>query len=177
MGNDNFNGYCIGAIKTRKGWIGLRWRGGALTASTFFKNSILDALTAIEKNSGLGVASKKPPQWIENFYIAYAEGRFDKSDKILASKAEFDFGNASDFRRSVWNEIRQIPTGSTRSYGDIARSLNNAPRAVGGACGANPCVIIIPCHRVIASDGGIGGFGGDTSTKRELLKHEFCSIR
>jgi O-6-methylguanine DNA methyltransferase len=176
MGTGNFDGFCIGAVKTRQGWVGLRWRGNALVASTFFENSIQDALTEIEKRSGMGDANRKPPKWVEDFFTAYADGKFEKSAKILADKAEFEFLNASEFRRRVWDELTRIPTGSTLAYGDIARSLHNAPRAVGGACGANPCVIIIPCHRVIASDGGIGGFGGDTDLKRRLLKHEGCII-
>lgn len=81
------------------------------------------------------------------------------------------------FQRRVWQQIAGIPTGQTRSYGELARVLNSAPRAVGQACGANPLPIIVPCHRVIAAHGGLGGFarhGGGflLQVKRWLLAHE-----
>ncbi|GAO37076.1 methylated-DNA-protein-cysteine methyltransferase [Sulfuricella sp. T08] len=80
------------------------------------------------------------------------------------------------FQSRVWQALRQIPSGSTQSYGDLAKQLHSAPRAVGQACGANPIPVIIPCHRVLARD-GLGGFmnstGGDPlAIKRWLLQHE-----
>lgn len=85
-------------------------------------------------------------------------------------------GAGTPFRRSVWAKIAAIGPGCTRSYGEIARELGSAPRAVGQACGANPLPLVIPCHRVLASD-GIGGFahheaGFHLSVKRWLLSHE-----
>lgn len=81
------------------------------------------------------------------------------------------------FRLNVWQALSAIPAGSTRSYGDIARQLGSAPRAVGQAVGDNPIPIIIPCHRVIAANGGLGGFmhsrtGYSQDIKRWLLRHE-----
>ena len=76
------------------------------------------------------------------------------------------------FQRRVWNSIAMIPTGQTRSYGDLARDLASAPRAVGGACGANPYPLVVPCHRVIGSDGSLTGYGGGLPLKRKLLEHE-----
>lgn len=80
-------------------------------------------------------------------------------------------------QRRVWDAISAIPCGKTRSYADIAGELHSAPRAVGQACGANRLPIVIPCHRVIAQDGGLGGFmnsNGDfqLAIKRWLLGHE-----
>lgn len=80
------------------------------------------------------------------------------------------------FQRRVWRKIAAIESGRTRSYGEIARELGSAPRAVGQACGSNPLPLVIPCHRVVAS-GGIGGFahhegGFHLSVKRWLLAHE-----
>lgn len=82
-------------------------------------------------------------------------------------------------QRRVWEAIQVIPSGNTSSYGDIATQLHSAPRAVGRACGANRLPIIIPCHRVIAKNGGLGGFmnasaGFPLDIKRWLLRHE-CS--
>lgn len=81
------------------------------------------------------------------------------------------------FQRRVWDEISAIPRGETRFYGQLALRLKNAPRAVGQACGANPYPLIVPCHRVIAAHGGLGGFnrhGGGflLDIKRWLLGHE-----
>ena len=83
------------------------------------------------------------------------------------------------FQRRVWAEIAAIPLGETRFYGQLAKALENAPRAVGQACGANPYPLVVPCHRVIATGGGLGGFnrhGGGflIEVKRWLLRHEGC---
>ena len=77
------------------------------------------------------------------------------------------------FQRAVWQQMQAIPYGDTRTYGEIARWLRSAPRAVGRACGRNPIPIVIPCHRVVASD-GLGGYSGDggTDTKTWLLELE-----
>ncbi len=80
-------------------------------------------------------------------------------------------------QRRVWRAIQNIPSGMTCSYADIAAQLHSAPRAVGQACGANRLPIIIPCHRVIAKSGGLGGFmnasdGVPLDIKRWLLHHE-----
>lgn len=85
--------------------------------------------------------------------------------------------HGSDFRQRVWQALLAIPAGQTRSYGDIARELGSAPRAVGQAVGDNPIPILIPCHRVIAADGSLGGFmhshiGYSQDIKRWLLLHE-----
>lgn len=78
------------------------------------------------------------------------------------------------FQQRVWEALRAIPAGETRSYGELAAALGNpkASRAVGGANGANNIAVLIPCHRVIASDGGLGGYAYGTKIKAELLKRE-----
>lgn len=81
------------------------------------------------------------------------------------------------FQRKVWQEIADIPCGHTTTYGELAKAVKSAPRAVGGACGANPYPIVVPCHRVIATGGGLGGFARETGgllleIKRWLLEHE-----
>ncbi len=82
----------------------------------------------------------------------------------------------SEFQQLVWRQLQQIRPGQVRTYGDIAKQLNSSPRAVGGACRANPMLIVVPCHRVVAR-AGIGGFGGESAgsrieQKRWLLAHE-----
>lgn len=78
------------------------------------------------------------------------------------------------FQKRVWKEIYKIPHGKLTSYGLIAKSIGkpNASRAVGNAVGQNPITIVIPCHRVVWSNGGIGGFGGGLERKRFLLNVE-----
>jgi methylated-DNA-[protein]-cysteine S-methyltransferase len=76
------------------------------------------------------------------------------------------------FQRSVWNALRGIPYGTTTTYGALARVLGAQPRAVGAAVGATPIPIIIPCHRVIGSDGSLTGYGGGLDRKRALLDFE-----
>lgn len=78
------------------------------------------------------------------------------------------------FQRRVWRSLMTIPFGQTRSYCDLAHALGdaNAARAVGQANGRNPVAVIVPCHRVIAADGTLGGYGGGIERKRWLLGHE-----
>jgi methylated-DNA-[protein]-cysteine S-methyltransferase len=78
------------------------------------------------------------------------------------------------FQQRVWQALRAIPYGTLRSYGDVARAIGqpHAVRAVGQANGRNPLPIVIPCHRVIASDGSIGGYSGGLAVKHRLLALE-----
>ncbi|MEJ2024834.1 MAG: methylated-DNA--[protein]-cysteine S-methyltransferase [Deltaproteobacteria bacterium] len=78
------------------------------------------------------------------------------------------------FQRAVWRELLKIPYGGTVSYGEIARAIGNpkAVRAVGGANHRNPVAIVVPCHRVIGSDGSMTGYGSGIWRKEWLLKHE-----
>ena len=80
------------------------------------------------------------------------------------------------FQKKVWNELKKIPFGATRSYTEIAIAIGhpNSARAVANACGKNPCPIKIPCHRVVKSDGSLGGYSGKggIKTKKKLLKKE-----
>jgi methylated-DNA-[protein]-cysteine S-methyltransferase len=81
-------------------------------------------------------------------------------------------------RIAVWEAMQRIPAGATRSYGELAREIGSSARAVGGACGANPIPVVVPCHRVLAAGGRIGGFMGasdegfELAIKRWLLAHE-----
>jgi methylated-DNA-[protein]-cysteine S-methyltransferase len=95
---------------------------------------------------------------------AYFAGRLTRFDLPLAPRG-------SAFERDVWRLMTEIPFGETRSYGDLATALAAAPRAVGQACGRNPLPIFIPCHRVLAAGGALGGYSGGNGveTKRRLL--------
>jgi len=76
------------------------------------------------------------------------------------------------FQRRVWQVMCEIPLGSVLTYGALARQIGGVPRAVGQACGDNPFPLVIPCHRVIAGDGSLGGFGGGLPAKQTLLALE-----
>ena len=100
-------------------------------------------------------------------YLRYPDYEFDLSLHI----------RGTPFQQRVWQAIKAIPCGQTNSYADIAKQLHSSPRAVGGACGANNLPIVIPCHRVITKNGGLGGFmnasdGQPIKIKRWLLHHE-----
>jgi methylated-DNA-[protein]-cysteine S-methyltransferase len=85
--------------------------------------------------------------------------------------------HGTPFQQRVWQALRRIPSGSTRSYGALADELGSSARAVGGACRRNPVPIVVPCHRIIAAGGGTGGFMGQRAgealaIKTWLLDHE-----
>jgi len=82
--------------------------------------------------------------------------------------------NGTPFQKSVWQALRRIPPGATISYGELARRIcqPTSVRAVGAANGANPVAVIVPCHRVIGSNGTLTGYGGGLDRKRWLLAHE-----
>jgi len=98
----------------------------------------------------------------------YFAGELDALDTIVVDT----FG--TPFQQRVWSELRKIPVGRTASYGDIARAIGapTAVRAVGAANGANPVGIVVPCHRVIGTNGSLTGYGGGIERKRWLLRHE-----
>jgi O-6-methylguanine DNA methyltransferase len=90
-----------------------------------------------------------------------------------------DLSAGTEFQQKVWNALRKISAGKTKSYGEIAEAVGKpkAVRAVGGACGANPIPIFVPCHRVLAANNKLGGFSGGLSWKRTLLAREGASFR
>ena len=84
----------------------------------------------------------------------------------------------TDFQKQVWQQLLTVPFGQTASYRDIATAIGNpqAVRAVGAANGQNPISIIVPCHRIVGSDGSLVGYGGGLWRKEWLLKHEGCLL-
>lgn len=117
-----------------------------------------------------------PPSWILNAET-FAEAK-DQLDAYFAGSLEsFDLRLAprgTRFQCQVWAGLQRIPFGTTISYGELARRIHRplAVRAVGKANGANPIPIVIPCHRVIGSDGSLTGYGGGLEVKEKLLAHE-----
>jgi len=105
---------------------------------------------------------------IKDALLTYLEGKLDAIDTIPVETG----GTA--FQRSVWQELRRIPVGTTMSYGDFAARIGRpkAVRAVGHANGSNPICVVVPCHRLIGADGSLTGYGGGLPRKRWLLDHE-----
>lgn len=120
------------------------------------------------------------PQWAEdravfNSAIAQLEEYF------AGRRKTFDlalFPQGTPFQKQVWSALQTIPYGETTSYKDLAQRIGKPKtvRAVGAANGANPIPIIIPCHRVIGSDGSLTGFGGGLPLKKRLLELESCQL-
>jgi len=108
--------------------------------------------------------------WV-NALVSHLSGRQPHLDLPLDVQA-------TAFQRQVWEELRAIPYGSTRSYSEIARAIGHpaAARAVGHACATNPVAVVIPCHRAVREDGGLGGYRWGLERKRALLDREKGSL-
>ena len=130
----------------------------------------------------IGFPHNRKPQkpeagWIQSMSGPLAETVRQLREYFAGSRRDFDLPLAlegTDFQRKVWRKLQEIPYGETISYGELAKRVGNpkASRAVGSANGKNRIPIVIPCHRVIAGDGGLGGFGGGLTTKEKLLAIE-----
>ena len=157
-------------IESPLGPLGLYWRetvliGLELDPVGFESRSVSDRQAERPGEEG----NETPPGAMTHQLNAYFEGRCFVFDLPLALAG-------TPFQQRVWAALQAIPPGQTRTYGELARELGSAPRAIGQACRANPCPIVVPCHRVVARQ-GLGGFAGDTSgrrlaAKRWLLEHE-----
>jgi methylated-DNA-[protein]-cysteine S-methyltransferase len=117
---------------------------------------------------GFSLTPAKNPARLTAALDAYFRGDLDAIDGLAVA------ARGTDFQRSVWRALRRIPCGETTSYGALAQRIGRptAVRAVGHANGANPVSIVVPCHRVIGSDGSLTGYGGGIERKRWLLAHE-----
>jgi methylated-DNA-[protein]-cysteine S-methyltransferase len=113
-----------------------------------------------------------PPSSRVELLVAHELGQY-----FAGERKEFTFSyqaTGSDFSQRVWRAVQAIPYGETITYGELARRIGNsgAVRAVGTANGRNPLPLVIPCHRVVAADGKLGGYGGGLTLKRKLLSLE-----
>jgi methylated-DNA-[protein]-cysteine S-methyltransferase len=124
-----------------------------------------------------GKAARAESGWEPSQRGPVAEAVRQLREYFAGTRTGFDLPLApqgTEFQRSVWRQLQEIPYGATISYGELARRVGNpkASRAVGSANGKNPLPIVIPCHRVIAGDGTLGGFGGGLPMKQTLLALE-----
>ena len=115
-------------------------------------------------------------QWHRQTKQALQRTLAGKSSKALPP---LDLSAGSNFQQQVWKAMLRIPAGATKSYAEIAGEIRRpkATRAVGNACGANPIPVLVPCHRVVASGGGLGGFSGGLHWKERLLKNEGVELK
>lgn len=142
----------------------------ALHLLEFFDRKALPTeLNTLQKNSksSIGVGRLPPFDQIEKELAAFFAGKEAKFRIRLAL-------DGSAFRKSVWEALRKIPPGQTRSYGDLATAIGrpSSVRAVASANGANQIAVVIPCHRVIGADGSLTGYGGGLWRKQWLIEHE-----
>ena len=100
--------------------------------------------------------------WLDRYFAGNNPGT---ADLPLAPKGTL-------YQKKVWQEVLSVPFGQTDTYSAISRRLHTAPRAVGSAVSRNPLLILIPCHRILASDGGLRGYAGGLDNKRTLLRLE-----
>ncbi len=108
------------------------------------------------------------PGGIRDVLIRYLDGDFDVISEVRVAT------NGTPFQQCVWGKLREVPSGGTWSYGELARAIGKpkASRAVGLANGSNPIAIVVPCHRVIGANGSLTGYGGGMARKQWLLAHE-----
>ncbi len=125
-------------------------------------------LLRTQHGAALEPAPAPPPASIGAALEAYFAGELHALDGLAVH------AGGSAFQRRVWAALRQIPAGTTTTYGALARSLGHptASRAVGRANGSNPIGIVVPCHRVIGASGALTGYAGGVERKRWLLAHE-----
>ena len=160
-------------FETAIGLCGLRWNGNGVTGAALPEATANATLQRLKRRSPDAELCEPPPEIARaaEAIVALTEGQ-----KIDLTFVALDYGAAGDLERGVWEITRTIPPGETLTYGKIARRLGDVAlsRAVGQALGANPIPILVPCHRVLASDGRSGGFSapGGVSTKLRLLNIE-----
>ena len=145
-----------------KNTISFNSKFGWITASEK-NNEILSVSFARSKNKGKSNLLNKLKKNLDNY--------FSKKTKKINSNILLE---GSNLQIRIWKELIKIPYGKTKSYGEIAKIVKTSPRYVGNVCGQNKHLLVVPCHRVIRTDGSLGGFSGSggLSLKKRLLDME-----
>ncbi len=145
-------------------------REGNLRAALFTEDEgvIRQQLRLHYGEKGFALETMRNPLGLSEAIAAYFAGELAVIDTMKVETG------GTVFQRDVWRALREIPCGTTTSYGKLAARIGRpaAVRAVGLANGANPVAVIVPCHRVIGSNGSLTGYGGGIERKRWLLDHE-----
>ncbi len=155
-------------LNTDIGWIGILSSAKGLLGITLPQRSAQEACQLLGDSVNRAICSPHPfDNLMERLKVYFSGHRTTFPDKL-------DLSRATHFQREVWEITRRIPYGETRSYAWVAEQIKKprAMRAVGQALSKNPLPIIVPCHRVVASDGKLGGFSSGVEMKRYLLSLE-----
>ena len=141
------------SFKSKFGWI----------SASEKNNNILSVSFAKSKNRGKSILLNKLKKNLNNY--------FSRKTKKINSNILLE---GSNLQVKIWKELIKIPYGKTKSYGEIAKIVKTSPRYVGNVCGQNKHLLVVPCHRVIRTDGSLGGFScsGGLSLKKRLLNLE-----
>jgi methylated-DNA-[protein]-cysteine S-methyltransferase len=154
--------------ETERGWVGLLLSSHGLRATTLLRGTRDEALGEVMELGATEPAKDADLADLPERVCALAEGRHEN----LA--VHIDWNGVSGFRRAVMEETIRIPAGETRSYGVIAEKVGypRAARAVGRVMATNPLPLVVPCHRVVGSNGSLTGYGGGLLLKEDLLRAE-----
>ena len=150
------------------GWIGVLGSANGLLGITLPQRSVQDALQLLGERVNYATQAPHLFEDLRERYRSYL------SSQMTTFPDKLNLSGATAFQREVWETTRLIPYGETRSYAWVAEQIKKpgAARAVGQALARNPLPIIVPCHRVVASNGKLGGYSGGLETKRYLLQLE-----
>ncbi|MCL6612467.1 MAG: methylated-DNA--[protein]-cysteine S-methyltransferase [Peptococcaceae bacterium] len=170
-------------IETPAGFAGLCWSGSGLVLLNLPAPTVSDAEieleSALERLPGRPNEAARPPAGGSIDVKRLEKGLNDYfSGKRADLSVPVDWSHYTEFQKKVLQRVYSVPWGRVVSYGQIAREVGTprGARAVGGAVGSNRVLLVVPCHRVIAHDGTLGGFGGGLDWKRKLLKIEGLDI-
>ena len=141
------------SFKTNIGWINIKEVNEQLVSVKFGKK--------INKGKSKNLIN------VKSQIQQYISGRLKKFNLDI-------FLEGTNFQKRIWRELQRIPYGKTKSYGQIAKKFNTSPRFVGNVCGLNQHLLVVPCHRVVRSDGSLGGFSslGGIKLKKRLIQLE-----
>ncbi len=141
------------SFKTNFGWINVK--------------EVNEQLISIRFGKKINKGKSKNLIKVKNQIQKYTNGRLKKFNLDI-------FLQGTNFQKKIWRELQRIPYGKTKSYGQIAKKFNTSPRFVGNVCGLNKYLLVVPCHRVVRSDGTLGGFSslGGIKLKKRLIKLE-----
>ncbi|HEY0011757.1 MAG TPA: methylated-DNA--[protein]-cysteine S-methyltransferase [Allosphingosinicella sp.] len=159
----------VGEIGSPVGEILLAWDGDGFLRALDFGDYRARFETLLRRHyGGIDISAADCPLTVRAALVRYFDGDFAALDALPLA------ANGTAFQHSVWSALRRIPAGTTWTYGRLAAELGTpaACRAVGSANGANPLALVLPCHRVIGTNGSLTGYGGGIERKRALLAHE-----
>lgn len=157
----------LAVVETRIGWVGLAWTSRGILSLVLPRGSRTEVLLELQRAFAGSVIADAPAE-IKRELCEYAEGQ------RRAFELPVDLASMRPFQRAVLTTALKIPFGETRTYGWVARAIGKprAARAVGRALATNPIPLILPCHRVVGSDGSLTGYGGGLPLKKQLLEME-----